>query len=48
MDSDFPVKELPVMFNLSLGLTTNEIDYDKQYNMVFQEFLEVTHSFIDK
>ena len=48
MDSDFPVKELPVLFSLSLRLTTNEIDYDKQYNMVFPEFLEAICRFIDK
>ena len=48
MDSDFPVKELPVLFSVSLRLTTNEIDYDKQYNMVFPEFLEAICRFIDK
>ena len=48
MDTDFPVKELPVLFSLSLRLTTNEIDYDKQYNMVFPEFLEAICRFIDK
>ena len=48
MDSDFPVKELPVLFSLSLRLTTNEIDYDKHYNMVFPEFLEAICRFIDK
>ena len=48
MDSDFPVKELPVLFSLSLRLTTNEIDSDKHYNMVFPEFLEAICRFIDK
>ena len=48
MDSDFPVKELPVLFSISFKLTTNEIDYDKHYNMVFPEFLEAICRFIDK
>ena len=48
MDSDFPVKELPILFSLSLRLTTNEIDSDKHYNMVFPEFLEAICRFIDK
>ena len=48
MDSDFPVKELPILFSLSFKLTTNEIDYDKHYNMVFPEFLEAICRFIDK
>ena len=48
MDADFPVKELPVMFNLSIRLQINEIDYDKHYNMIFPEFLEAICRFIDK
>ena len=48
MDSDFPVKELPVIFSLSFRLTTNEIDSDKHYNMTFPEFLEALCRFIDK
>ena len=48
MDSDFPVKELPVLFSVSFRLNTNEIDYDKHYNMVFPEFLEAICRFIDK
>ena len=48
MDSDFPVKELPILFSISFRLTTNEIDNDKHYNMVFPEFLEAICRFIDK
>ena len=48
MDSDFPVKEVPIIFSISMRLTTNEINYDKQYNMVFFEFLEAICRFIDK
>ena len=48
MDSDFPVKELPVLFSISFRLTTNEIDNDKHYNMIFPEFLEAICRFIDK
>jgi hypothetical protein len=48
LDSDFPVKDLPVLFNLSMRLQTNEINFDKHYNMVFPEFLEAICRFIDK
>ena len=48
MDSDFPVKEVPVIFSVSMRLTTNEINYDKHYNMIFPEFLEALCRFIDK
>ena len=48
MDSEFPVKELPVIFNLSMKLQTNEITFDKHYNMTFPEFLEAICRFIDK
>jgi hypothetical protein len=48
LDSDFPVKDLPVLFNLSMRLQTNEINFDKHYNMVFPEFLEALCRFIDK
>ena len=48
MDSDFPVKEVPVIFSVSMRLTTNEINFDKHYNMIFPEFLEALCRFIDK
>ena len=48
MDSDFPVKEVPVIFSVSMRLTSNEINFDKHYNMIFPEFLEAICRFIDK
>ena len=48
MDTDFPVKEIPVIFNLSMRLQVNEIDSDKHYNMVLSEFLEAFSRFVDK
>ena len=48
MDFDFPVKDVPVIFSISMKLTTNEINSDKHYNMIFPEFLEAICRFIDK
>ena len=48
MDTDFPVKDIPVLFNLSMRLQVNEIDSDKHYNMDFPEFLEAICRFIDR
>lgn len=48
MDSDFPVKDVPVIFSVSMRLTSNEINFDKHYNMIFPEFLEAICRFIDK
>ena len=48
MDSDFPVKEVSVIFNVSIRLVKDEINSDKQYNMTFPEFLEAICRFVDK
>ena len=48
IDKDFPVKDIPVIFNVSMRLMTDEIHSDKQYNMLFPEFLEAICRFIDK
>ena len=48
MDSDFPFKEIPVIFSVSIRLIKDEINSDKQYNMLFPEFLEAICRFIDK
>ena len=47
-DKDFPVKEIPVIFSVSIKLTKDEINSDKHYNMLFPEFLEALCRFIDK
>ena len=48
LDPDFPIKDLPVIFNISKKLIKDEIHSDKQYNMIFPEFLEAICRFIDK
>ena len=48
MDSNFPVKDIPVIFNNSIKLVIDEIHSEKQYNMSFPEFLEAICRFIDK
>ena len=48
MDSNFPVKDIPVIFNSSIKLVIDEIHSEKQYNMSFPEFLEAICRFIDK
>ena len=48
MDNDFPVKEISIIFSLSMRLQVNEIDSNKHYNMVLPEFLEAFCRFIDK
>ena len=48
IDKDFPVKEIPVIFNVSMRLVKDEINSDKHYNMLFPEFLEALCRFIDK
>ena len=37
---DFPVRELPVIFNNSMRLQVNELNSERHYNMTFYEFLE--------
>ncbi len=48
IDSEFPIKEIPTLFNLSMRLQENEIDFDRHYNMLFPEFLEAFSRFADK
>lgn len=45
---DFPVRELPVIFNISMRLQVNELNSDRHYNMSFYEFLEAFCRVIDK
>jgi hypothetical protein len=48
IDSDFPVRELPVFFINSMRIQIDEIETDRHYNMTFQEFLEAFSRVIDK
>lgn len=45
---DFPVRELPVIFNISMKLQVSELNSEKHYNMTFYEFLEAFSRVIDK
>ena len=46
--TDFPVREIPVIFNISMRLQLSEIDSERHYNMTFYEFLEAFSRVIDK
>ena len=48
MDDEFPVKEIPIIYSLSMRLQTNEIYKDNHINMRFPEFLEAFSRFVDK
>ena len=48
MDNEFPVKEIPTIFILSIRLQVNEINSDRFYSMNFPEFLEGFARFADK
>ena len=47
-ESDFPVRDIPIHFNLSMKLQINEIDSDRHYSMLFPEFIEAFCRVIDK
>jgi hypothetical protein len=48
IESDFPVRDLPIFFNLSMKLQVDEISSDRHYNMQFPEFVEAFCRVIDK
>ena len=48
MDSDFPVKEIPTIYSLSMRTQTDEINRDNHINMRFPEFLEAFSRFADR
>lgn len=48
IENDFPVREIPICFNLSIRLQVNEIDSDRHYSMLFPEFVEAYCRVIDK
>lgn len=48
VDKEFPVREIPISFNLSMRLQINEIDSDRHNNMSFIEFIEAYCRIIDK
>jgi hypothetical protein len=48
VDNEFPVREIPLCFNLSMKLQVNETKGDRIFNMTFSEFLEAYARVIDK
>lgn len=48
VDSDFPQRDIPLIFNQSIRLQINEIDSDRHYKMQFYEFLEAFCRAVDK
>jgi hypothetical protein len=48
IDKDYPVREIPLCFNLSMKLQVNEIDYERHLNMQFYEFIEAFARVVDK
>lgn len=48
VEKEFPVRDIPLYFALSMRLQINEIDSDRHYNMLFPEFLEALCRVIDK
>ena len=48
MDTDFPVKEIPTIYNLSMRTQVDEINKDFHINMRFPEFLEAFSRFVDR
>lgn len=48
IDTDFPVRELPVLFINSMRVQIDEIETDRHYNMMFPEFLEAFCRVIDR
>ena len=47
IDKDFPVRDIPVYFNLSMRTQVNEIDYDKHMMMYLIEFIEAFCRIVD-
>lgn len=48
VDHEFPLRDIPLIFNHSLKLQINEIDNDRHYKMQFFEFLEGFCRIVDK
>lgn len=48
VDPDFPVREIPIIFNISMKLQIDEIHSERIYRMTFPEFLEALARIIDK
>ena len=48
IESDFPVREFPILVIFSMRLQVNEISFERHYQISFAEFLEAFCRVIDK
>ena len=48
IESDYPVREMPISYCLSMKLQIDEISSDRHYCMQYQEFVEAFCRVIDK
>lgn len=48
VEADYPVREIPIMFNYSIRLQLNEIETERHLRMFFPEFIEALCRVIDK
>jgi hypothetical protein len=48
VDSNFPVREIPICFNAAMKLCINELESNRIFEMTFPEFLEAFCRVIDK
>jgi hypothetical protein len=48
VDNEYPVREVPISYNLSMRLQVNEIKGDRIFNMTFPEFIEAYCRVIDR
>jgi len=48
VDSEFPVREIPILYNISMKWQVDEIHTDRAFNMQFPEFLEALCRIVDK
>ena len=48
IEGDFPVREMPISYNLSMKLQVDEITSDRHYCMQYPEFVEAFCRVIDK
>ena len=44
----FPVREIPLIFNMSMRLQVDEVNSERHYRMQFFEFLEALCRVLDK
>jgi hypothetical protein len=48
VDNEFPIREIPITYNMSMKWIVDEINSEKHFNMSFPEYLEALCRVIDK